>query len=91
MMVDFSSQSDGLIKMIVDTLDKDPSSGDLLIFRNSFGNKLKCVYFDGKCFWVKRQMKKHGFFPRSAWPQMARQEPDKHCDVSPWMAASSYL
>ena len=30
-------------------------------------------------------------FPMSAEPRMARQEPDKHCDVSPWMAASDDL
>ena len=45
MIVDFRKQLDGLIVIIVDALDKDPSSGDLFIFRNRSGNKLKCVYF----------------------------------------------
>ena len=52
MIVDFRKQLDGLIVIIVDALDKDPSSGDLFIFRNRSGNKLKCVYFDGRCFWL---------------------------------------
>ena len=54
MIVDFRKQLDGPIVIIVDALDKDPSSGDLFIFRNRSGNKLKCVYFDGRCFWAKR-------------------------------------
>ena len=39
MIVDFRKQLDGLIVIIVDALDKDPSSGDLVIFRNRSGNK----------------------------------------------------
>ena len=61
MIVDFRKQLDGLIIIIVDALDKDPSSGDLFIFRNRSGNKLKCVYFDGRCFWAKRKKKTHAF------------------------------
>ena len=40
MIVDFRKQLDGLIVIIVDALDKDPSSGDLFIFRNRSGNKI---------------------------------------------------
>jgi len=38
--------------LIVDALDKDPASGELFLFRNRAGNKLKMVYFDGSCFWL---------------------------------------
>ena len=51
-MVDFRKQLNGLIVLIVDALDKDPGSGELFIFRNRAGNKLKMVYFDGRCFWL---------------------------------------
>ena len=37
MMVDFRKQLDGLVKIIVEALDKDPSSGDLFVFRNRSG------------------------------------------------------
>ena len=51
-VVDFRKQLNGLIVLIVDALDKDPGSGELFIFRNRAGNKLKMVYFDGRCFWL---------------------------------------
>ena len=50
MIVDFRKQLDGLIIIIVDALDKGPSPGDLFIFRNRTGNKLKTVYFVRRCF-----------------------------------------
>ena len=34
MVVDFRKQLDGLIVLVVEALDKDPSSGDMFIFRN---------------------------------------------------------
>ncbi len=37
--------------LIVDVLDKDPASGELFLYRNRAGNKLKMVYFDGSCLW----------------------------------------
>ena len=50
MVLDFRKQLDGLIVLVAEALDKDPSSGDLFIFRKRSGNKLKCVYFDEICF-----------------------------------------
>ena len=38
--------------LIVEAPNKDPSVGDLFTFRNRSGNKPKCVYFDGRCFWL---------------------------------------
>ena len=61
MMVDFRKQRDGLNVLVIEALDKDPSSGDLFIFRNRSGNKLKCVYFDGRYFWAKRKRKRMRF------------------------------
>jgi len=60
-VVDFRKQLNGLIILIVDALDKDPASGELFLFRNRAGNKLKMVYFDGSCFWAKRKKKTHAF------------------------------
>ena len=52
MIVDFRKQLDGLIVLVIESLDKDPSSGDLFIFRNRSGNKLKCVYLEWRYFWL---------------------------------------
>ena len=51
-VVDFRKQLNGLMVLIVDALDKDPASGELFLFRNRAGNKLKMVYFDASCFWL---------------------------------------
>ena len=51
-VVDFRKLLFGLMVLIVDALDKDPASGELFLFRNRAGNKLKMVYFDGSCFWL---------------------------------------
>ena len=50
MIVDFRKQLDGLIVIIDDALDKEPSSGDLFIFRNRSDNKLKVFTLMGGAF-----------------------------------------
>ena len=51
-VVDFRRLLNGLMVLIVDALVKDPVSGELFLFRNRAGNKLKMVYFDERCFWL---------------------------------------
>ena len=51
-VVDFRKQLNGLIMLVVDKLGRDPGSGELFIFRDRTGKKLKMIYFDGKCFWL---------------------------------------
>ena len=60
-VVDFRKLLFGLIVLIVDALDKDPTSGELFLDRFRAGNKLKMVYFEGSCFWAKRKVKTHAF------------------------------
>ena len=61
-VVDFTKLLNGLMVLIVDALDKDPASGELFLFRNRAGNKLKMVYFDGSCFWrLDCRLEKGGF------------------------------
>ena len=40
-IVDFRKQLNGLIQLIVDCIEADPSSGELFIFRDRTGKKLK--------------------------------------------------
>ncbi len=51
-IVDFRKQLNGLIQLIVDDIGANPSSGELFIFRDRTGKKLKMIYFDGRCFWL---------------------------------------
>lgn len=51
-VIDFRKQLNGLMMLVVDTLDRNPASGELFIFRDRTGKKLKMIYFDGKCFWL---------------------------------------
>ena len=50
--IDFRKQLNGLITVIVDSLEKNPASGELFLFRNKTANRLKLVYFDGQKFWL---------------------------------------
>ena len=70
-VVDFRRLLNGLMVLIVDALDKDPASGELFLFRNRAGNKLKMVYFDAACFWARRESENACVFSMSVLPRMA--------------------
>ena len=63
--VDFRRQIDGLVILISGTLDKDPLSGQLFIFRNRSGNKIKLLLWENDGFWLmyKRLEKSRFKFP----------------------------
>ncbi|MBK1736248.1 hypothetical protein CKO15_13445 [Halorhodospira abdelmalekii] len=48
--VDFRKAFDGLCTEIVEALGRDPLSGELFVFRNRAGDKLKALYWDGQGF-----------------------------------------
>ncbi|MCG5513935.1 IS66 family insertion sequence element accessory protein TnpB [Ectothiorhodospira shaposhnikovii] len=48
--VDFRKAFDGLCIEIVEVLERDPLSGELFVFRNRAGDKLKALYWDGQGF-----------------------------------------
>jgi transposase len=50
--VDFRKQIDGLIILIADALSLMPTSGELFIFRNRSGGKIKLLWYDGRGFWL---------------------------------------
>jgi len=50
--VDFRKQIDGLVLLAADKLEKDPTSGQLFIFRNRQANKLKMLWWDQNGFWL---------------------------------------
>ncbi|RKZ62733.1 MAG: IS66 family insertion sequence hypothetical protein [Gammaproteobacteria bacterium] len=50
--VDFRCGIDGLARICRQTLDADPFSGVLFVFRNRRGTALKILIYDGQGFWL---------------------------------------
>ena len=50
--VDFRKQIDGLVMLVADTLQRDPASGQLFVFRNRRGDKIKMIYWQDNGFWL---------------------------------------
>ena len=65
--VDMRRSFDGLSALVMDVLDQDPLSGQLFIFYNRLGDKLKILYYDGQglCQWYKRLERGRFRIPRS--------------------------
>ena len=63
--VDFRKQIDGLVLLVADTLQKNPTSGQLFVFRNRHADKIKMLYWEGDGFWLlyKRYEKSRFKFP----------------------------
>jgi transposase len=50
--IDFRKQIDGLVILVADTLEKNPTSGQLFVFRNKKSDKLKMLYWESEGFWL---------------------------------------
>ena len=50
--IDFRKQMNGIIEIVADTLDMNPTSGQIFIFRNKLADKLKILYWDRNGFWL---------------------------------------
>ncbi len=64
--IDFRRQIDGLVILIADQLELNPTSGQLFLFRNKRANKIKMLWWDrnGFCLLYKRLEKGKLLFPR---------------------------
>jgi len=60
--VDFRKQIDGLILLIADHLQENPTSGALFIFRNRQADKIKLLWFDQNGFWLAYKRMEKGRF-----------------------------
>ena len=65
--VDFRKQIDGLIMLVADQLMLNPASGQLFLFRDRTGRKIKILWWDRNGFWLfyKRMEKGRLIFPKS--------------------------
>lgn len=63
--VDFRRQIDGLMIMVADTLRRDPTSGQLFVFRNRACDKIKMLHWQDDGFWLlyKRNESRRFVFP----------------------------
>lgn len=61
--IDFRRQLDGLIILTADTLNENPTSGQLFIFRNKKSDRLKFLWWDDRGFWMfYKRLEKGKFF-----------------------------
>lgn len=50
--VDFRKQMDGLVMLVADHLQLNPTSGQLFLFRNRHANKIKVLWWEKNGFWL---------------------------------------
>ena len=64
--IDFRRQIDGLVILIANHLQLNPTSGQLFLFRNRHANKIKILWWDRNGFWLcyKRLEKGRLKFPK---------------------------
>lgn len=60
--IDFRKQIDGLMILVADTLEKDPTSGQVFLFRNRQADKLKMLLWDTDGFWLLYKRLEQGKF-----------------------------
>src|SRR5688572_23204124 len=65
-----------LMVLVSDTLQMNPASGHLFLFRNRYGDKLKALYYEPNCFnlWYRRLEKGKFIFPKDTQGQIEMSE-----------------
>ena len=60
--VDFRRQIDGLMMTVADTLNRDPTSGQMFVFRNRACDKIKMLHWQDNGFWLLYKRNESGRF-----------------------------
>ena len=60
--ISFRYQIDGLIRLVSDQLNMNPSSGQIFIFRNKGRDRLKILYSERNGFWLLYRRLESGHF-----------------------------
>lgn len=64
--VDFRKGIDGLAQLCLATLEQDPFSGSVFVFRNRRATAIKVLLYDGQGYWLCQKRLSSGKF--SWWP-----------------------
>lgn len=67
---DFRRGIDGLARLCQESLQHDPFTGVVFVFRNRSGTALKVLMYDGQGFWLCHKRLSRGRFPW--WPAAAK-------------------
>ena len=83
--VDMRKSIDTLCIMVSEVLHMNPISGQLFLFRNKGGNKLKALYYETNSFtlWYRRLEKGKFVFPKNAQGHIEMSQ-----DYFKWLLAS---
>jgi len=60
--VDFRKQIDGLVLLVADHLQSNPTSGQLFLFRDKGARKIKILWWDRNGFWLFYKRLEQGRF-----------------------------
>jgi len=60
--IDFRKQLDGLILLVADNMQLNPTSGQLFLFRNRSSNKIKILWWDRTGVWLLYKRLEKGKF-----------------------------
>jgi transposase len=82
MPVDFRRQIDGLVLLVSDHLNLNPTSGQLFLFRNRRANKLKVLYWERNGFWLCYKRLEKG---RLTFPPMVEETLELTADQFSWL------
>jgi transposase len=83
--IDMRKSIDTLCILISEILKMNPMNGQLFLFRNKGGNKIKALYYETNCFtlWYRRLEKGRFIFPKNAQGHIEMSE-----DYFKWLLAS---
>ena len=60
--IDFRKQIDGLALLVADALEQNPTSGQVFVFRNRRGDKVKILFWQENGFWLLYKRNEQGRF-----------------------------
>ena len=69
--VDFRKGIDGLVQLCKESLQQDPFTGAVFVFRNRRGTALKALVYDGQGFWLCHKRLSNGHF--GWWPSFVNE------------------